>query len=229
MPAPRQEDRHDGVDCECCHRVAAGIAGPFGAATEAHPSVRHPSFSLQGSISLCESCHDTTIGPVRALAREFRASGLAERGRSCVGCHMERTLRPIAQDPRTGRPDGPERDGRSHAIRGPGDPEFCASAFKIAVVRIGDELELSIGNRAGHRVPGLTLRRFPLQLVQLGANGDPLSMHQVTIAADNPLFVRETRRFRFPLARRAVRAETVMIHELSGTEIAELSREVHSW
>ena len=78
-------------------------------------------------------------------------------------------------------------------------------------------------------MPGLTLRRFPLRLVQLDANGEPLSTHHVTISSDNPLFVRETRRFRFPLAAKAVRAETVMTHELSGTEIAELSREVHSW
>ncbi len=216
--------------CIACHRVEERIAGPFETDTDAHPTTRHPSFTAGGSVSLCASCHDTTIGPVHALAADFLASGLAERGKSCIGCHMPRALRAIATDPDSGAENGPPRDGRSHALRGPGDPEFCAEAFKIALAPApGGALELAVGNRAGHRVPGLDLRRFVVIVRQLDAKGGPVAENRVVFSTENPLYVRETRRFRIPRARGAVRAETVLVHELDGEAVAELSREEHTW
>src|SRR5690606_31629973 len=123
MPAVRATHREEGVTCLSCHGDGGRIAGPFGAETDAHATVAHPAFPEGGSVALCGSCHDTRIGPVLPLVRDFVAARLAERGKSCIGCHMPRATRAIAVDPVTGRPAGPERRGRSHALRGPSDPE----------------------------------------------------------------------------------------------------------
>ncbi|MBK8974460.1 MAG: hypothetical protein IPM29_00895 [Planctomycetes bacterium] len=218
QPWARDAERDHGVDCAACHAWRGRIAGPFGAATDAHDSVAHPAFRPDGSIALCGSCHDTTIGPVLALARDFRDAQLAERGKSCIGCHMPAVTRAIATDGADGAPLGPERRGRSHALRGPGDPEFCATAFKLGVEVVqaagAEWLELSVGNRAGHRVPGLTTRSFHFRLQPLTADGRAAGAPLlVTIGADNLLAVAETRRFRLPRPPGATAVELEVEHE----------------
>lgn len=211
-PRVRGEDLHHGITCASCHETRRGIAGPFGAETPAHASEAHPAFTEKGSVHLCSSCHDLRIGPVLPLGRDFRDAELAERGKSCVGCHMPSVRRPIASDPRTGAPTGPERRGRSHALRGPSDPEFAASAFKLVARPDGDRVELAVGNRAGHRVPGLETRSFRFEVVQRNAAGAEVARDAVTFDAENPLRAAETRKFRFPKAGRAVRVEIVGSH-----------------
>src|SRR5690606_41116084 len=109
---------------------------------------------------------------------------------------------------------GPERRGRSHAPRSPSDPEFAASAFRVDVRRAAEAVELAIGNRAGHRVPGLVGRRFPFRLRVVSDGGETLAEHTVTISAENWLAVRETRRFRFPLPPAAAAVELTVEHRL---------------
>lgn len=226
-PAARAESRHEGVTCRSCHATRRdGIGGPFGAPTDAHASEEHPAFGESGSLHLCGSCHDLRIGPVLPLARDFRAAGLADRGKSCIGCHMPRVRRPIARDPDTGAPSGATRAGRSHALRGPSDPEFCAEAFKIVVRRDGDRLELAVGNRAGHRVPGLVTRRFVFEVAQQDGGGRELRRDEVTLSAENPIWAAETRRFRFRLAPSAAAAEVVVHHRFGGDPV-EIARDRH--
>jgi hypothetical protein len=211
-PRARAEDAHEGITCASCHATRRGIAGPFGAPTDAHESENHPAFSEKGSVHLCSSCHDLRIGPVLPLGRDFRDADLESRGKSCVGCHMPSVRRAIAFDPDTGRATGPERRGRSHALRGPADPEFAASAFKIVARPDGDRIELSVGNRAGHRVPGLETRQFRFELVQRDAGGAEVARHAMTFDAENPLRAAETRRFRYPKSDRTVRVEIIGSH-----------------
>ena len=227
-PRPRDGDLDAGVTCVACHQDRSGaIAGPFGAKTDAHATIAHPAFKEAGSTALCSSCHDLRIGPVLPLARDFEAAGLADRGKSCIGCHMPRMLRPIAVDPDTGEPTGPERRGRSHALRGPSDPDFAASAFKIAVRAVDERsIELALGNRAGHRVPGLVGRRFVFDVVQFDASDRRITADAVTISDENLLLVAETRRF--PLARRTgcISVE-VRVRHLCGDLDIEIDRRRH--
>lgn len=197
-PEPRTHHRDDGVDCAACHVSGETVRGPLGTPTEAHRGEKDPTFTAEGATALCASCHATKIGPVLPLARDFQASGLAATGKSCVGCHMTKVARPLANDPVTSRPSGPIRDARSHAILGPDDTEFCASAFALGVKRQGDEIVATVTNNAGHRVPGLTLRKFAVRIRQLDGSGRELRKEPGTeITAENDLRCAETRELRF--------------------------------
>ena len=223
-PNARTERRQEGVTCVSCHKDGDRIAGPFDSQTDAHPSVKHPAFTEQGAVSLCASCHDTRIGPVLPLARDFLASGLAERGKSCIGCHMPEMERHIAISFITGKPVGEKRRGRRHTVVGPSDPEFCKTAFEVGARRDGRHVVLSITNRAGHRVPGLTLRSFPFTLRMLDDAGKALAEHRVVISSENILKVTETREFRFALAEETASAEVVVEHAFQN-QVTELTTE----
>ena len=43
----------------------------------------------KASSAMCSVCHSTNIGPVVGIAKDFETSKQAERGRSCIGCHMQ--------------------------------------------------------------------------------------------------------------------------------------------
>ncbi len=198
-PAPREDTSEDphrfGVSCSSCHLGAQGkILGPFGAPTDAHVSERHPSFVGTGSNALCLACHSTTIGPVIGIGKDFEQAGRSER---CIDCHMQPLERPLATSPASeaGGPSPPARAGRSHFLQGPRDPAFLAQAFVVEEVRHADgELLVRIGNRAGHRVPGLTLRTLELRLE--GGEEGPASRRRIDHEAWLPVggsFVLRTR------------------------------------
>lgn len=192
-PAPRDgagEPRALGISCRSCHQGPDGtILGPFGAPTDAHPSVQSPSFMKEGRDALCAACHRTTVGPVLGVARDFEASGLAARGRSCVSCHMPAEPRPAAV-PQDG-PPGPERVTRSHRVLGPWDREFLAEAFELSaraeVGPDGPRTVLVVENGAGHRVPGLLTRSFAVEARLLDGEGATLAEGALEIDARNHL------------------------------------------
>lgn len=220
-PRTRKKLLHEGINCVACHRLDDKIHGPFGAETDAHPSVKDPTFSRENVAALCSSCHATKIGPVLPVARDFRKSDFFEKKKkSCVDCHMPKVERHLAVSVVTGKPVGEKRMTRRHAVLGPNDPEFCAKAFDLQVRRDGADVVVTIGNEAGHRVPGLKLRRFPVRVVQLGAEDAESSRAEIVIDHENPLKVLESREFRFPAAAgiRAVRVE--IDHHFQGKPVA---------
>lgn len=226
-PQPRQARLADGVDCVACHRRAGAILGPFGAKTTAHETMQDPTFAAPGSNALCAACHSTKIGPVLPVARDFEERGLAEQGKSCTGCHMPKVDRVIAIDPVTSRPSGPLRSGREHQVLGPGDAAFCAKAFEITLRRDGDECILAIANKAGHRVPGLTARKFVVRARQLGDDDREIKKEPAfEITAENELRVMETREVRFLLAARATKVEVAVDHSLFGKTVATILQRV---
>jgi hypothetical protein len=178
--APEEEALDLGVSCQTCHAGPGGaVHGPFGAPTEAHASVQDERFSTAGSNALCAACHRTTVGPVIGVAKDFELANLAERGQSCVGCHMAPLVRPIAAE--QGAPAYPARAGRSHALQTPRDPAFLAQAFGLGVARVGGEVVLTVRNRAGHRVPGLVGRRLVFTAEALDASGAVLATLERTV------------------------------------------------
>ncbi|MBI5849501.1 MAG: hypothetical protein HZB39_00455 [Planctomycetes bacterium] len=227
-PAARQERRDAGVDCAACHVNRSGIAGPFGSAAEGHQPDADPLFTSANAVNLCASCHDTRIGPVLPLVRDWRASSFATKGHGCIRCHMPREERAIAFEPSTGAATGPVREGRSHELLGPGDPDFAASAFWIDVARRGTRLELRIRNEAGHRVPGLVGRVFEVELTQQDERGRDAGRDLIVLSADNPLFVDETRRFRAVAAPGGRGARVVVTHAFAGQRTI-VARHEFSW
>jgi hypothetical protein len=197
-PGTRDHLREEGVTCVSCHKREQAMHGPFGAKTDAHPSEKDPAFTEQGSVALCASCHGTKIGPVLPLAKDFAEAKLAEQGKSCVGCHMAEVERHHAVSMVTGQPTGEKRKGRSHDILGPDDAEFCAKAFKLGARTDGKDLVLVVENEAGHRVPGLLLRKFVLVARCLDGGRKELgAAERFELTGENELKVAEKREFRF--------------------------------
>lgn len=167
-PGARDSDLARGIACESCHDDGTGTQlGPRGTPTDAHPSRVSPYMSAPGSNELCSSCHTTNIGPVLGVAKDFVTAKLAERGLSCVGCHMAPVERAWAKD-------APLRTGRSHALQTPRDPAFLRLAFGLEFVPAGARAKLVVRNQAGHRVPGLVGRKLTFQAELLGADGTTL-------------------------------------------------------
>lgn len=219
---PRVRDQHleEGVTCVTCHKNGDTQHGPYGSDTLAHPCEKDPAFSFEGSVALCASCHSTQIEDVLPVAKDFMEADMASKGKSCIGCHMPEVQRQMSISISTGNPVGEVRTGRSHALRGPRDIEFCASAFEIAASSGDGELVLSVSDMTGHRIPGLALRTFPMDIRQLGGDGSELRADQLEISSENFLKAQETRDFRFPLADGAVAVEVQVHHFLQGEKIA---------
>lgn len=167
-PGTRDTDLAHGIACESCHDDGTGTQlGPRGTATDAHPSKVSPYMSAPGSNELCSSCHATNIGPVIGIAKDFASAKLAERGLSCVGCHMAPVERAWAKD-------APARTGRSHALQTPRDPGFLRLAFALALDTSGGKTKVKLTNKAGHRVPGLVGRKIVFKAELLDAAGTKL-------------------------------------------------------
>ena len=183
-PRPRLEEDerfHLGISCRSCHEGPEGtILGPWGAETDSHASVQSESFSTAtGSNKLCIACHQTTVGPVIGIAKDFVLADLEARGMSCVGCHMAPVERPMATDD----DDNPTqvRTGRSHLLQTPRDPGFLAKSFGLTARDDGGETVLTIANRAGHRVPGLVERTITFEVVGIDGSGNEVARTTQTV------------------------------------------------
>lgn len=174
-PAARETSLHLGVSCDACHLASDGtILGPRGAETDAHPTRRSEFLSGEGVNELCAACHSTSIGPVIGIAKDFKSSAQAERGRSCVGCHMA----PLETDGDDAQA-GPVI--RSHSLQTPRDPAFLRRAFALSLHVEGRASRITIANTAGHRVPGLIGRKIRFEAQALDSQGQVLATGSVTI------------------------------------------------
>ena len=199
MPKARVEAREHGVDCRSCHVRGDTVHGPDGAATSAHATEKDPTFTAAGSVALCTSCHDMRIADVLPLGREFERARDGDDDATCVSCHMEPVRRATAEDPKTGALVGEPRAGRSHALLGPSDPEFCASAFLFELVRTESAPELVLRCGAGHGVPGLArMRTFEVRIELRSKTGQALHEERTAFSGRNRLLVDEERRWRLP-------------------------------
>ena len=199
-PRPRddveEDPRHHGVSCTSCHLGPDGVmlgpfeSGPGNEISGAHDSRQHESFvEGPGQDALCIACHRTNVGPVIGIAKDFELTRQADKGRSCVGCHMpevERSHAVVTKD------DGsvytaPVRPGRRHTLNTPRDPGFLAKAFELEPLPGG--VGLSVGNNAGHRIPGLKTRTMTFRVEALDADGAVLGSAEAVISAKDFLAV----------------------------------------
>ena len=180
-PSPRSEGQHFGVSCEACHLDGDGAQlGPRGQPTDAHATRRSLTMVGSGTNQLCAACHRTNIGPVIGVAKDFERSGQAERGRTCVGCHMA-----VVQ-----RPDGTTT--RSHALQTPRDPAFLRRSFAPLLTVEGSKSVVTITNQAGHRVPGLVGRDIIFVAQVVDAAGQPLGQGTLKLNSRSYLPVDES-------------------------------------
>jgi hypothetical protein len=177
-PEALDETPHNGISCLSCHLGPEGaMLGPYAdtEATEAHTSKQGEAFG-EGALadSLCINCHRSTVGPVIGIAKDFETTRQADKGLSCVGCHMPAIDRPAAT---VTNEDGTKRAtavrrGRLHSLQTPRDPYFLATAFGVEARRTSTGAELLITNQAGHRIPGLTTRSMTFTVTAIGAEGE---------------------------------------------------------
>jgi nitrate/TMAO reductase-like tetraheme cytochrome c subunit len=181
----RSELQDLGIDCTSCHSASDGaVLGPAGRPSSAHTARASDYMTEKNSSALCSVCHATNIGPVVGIAKDYETSKQAERGRSCIGCHMQVVERKPAQ----GAPEGAAAyKGRSHAIQTPRDPAFLARAFELKLAVDGKRSVVTIRNLAGHRVPGLIGREVQFQAEVLDAQGKKLASGEVVFDAQRYL------------------------------------------
>lgn len=218
MPRARTDGREHGVDCKSCHVRGDTVHGPDGGKTDAHATEKDPTFVGRGSVALCTTCHDMRIADVLPLGREFRAAneGDDEGDATCVSCHMESVQRSVAEDPKTGAPAGEPRAVRSHALLGPADAEFCASAFAFTIEPVDARPVLVLRCGAGHGVPGLArLRWFDVRLQWLGKGGVVVREDTTTVSWQNRLLVDEERRWEAPAGTKAVALRVRVDHNFA--------------
>jgi len=176
-----------GVHCATCHVKGDAVHGPYGNKTDAHKSVKDELFA-EVSTSVCLKCHSTSITPVIPLGRDYEKTGLlTKEKKTCVTCHMKLVKRAPSVDPETGKPVGEKRKMRSHHILGPNDKRFIAQAFDFAAVPKGDKVSLEFSHKAGHRVPGLKIRKFQVFFEALDDSGKVLWSKTEEIDHRHPL------------------------------------------
>ena len=213
-PDPREEQRVHGIDCAACHEGEAGeMLGPFGAENSAHASAKNESFTTEGANRLCIACHATNIGPVLGIAKGFNETEIAKAGGSCIGCHMAPVERAHASDPETGELS-PLRMGRSHLLQTPRDPTFLRQAFLLSAHARGEKTILTISNRTGHRVPGLTERSLEFRVDLLDEHGK--SQAKVRHIIDKRRYLPVDERIEIELEGVGVSVHVIANHEAPG-------------
>ena len=215
-PKLRSGHVDDGVTCIVCHKHEGKIYGPFGAQTDAHTSVKSDWLTRENSAAMCNSCHKVPPSPALPIGKDYEKTYADQSRKTCIECHMPEVERPIAFDPDSKKPTGPVRKGRRHGMRGPGDAEFCATAFEMSASKKDGQVVLSVENKAGHRVPGLFIRIFDFHVTQLDAGGKELATGTAAITGKRGerLEVLSTREFPFELKPGAAKVRVVVKQRL---------------
>ena len=210
-PAARKTHLDEGVGCASCHVHAGQVWGPHGLQCK-HPTKK--SKLHREGIQLCQSCHRVTPKPVISIGKDFEKAGLAAKGKSCTGCHMPEYEDHVAWDPNTGEPVGKKRKLLSHRFQGRTNPEQIAKAFEFHRHEKGGKLTLRLENKAGHRLPGLTLRSYTVKFEVVDGTGKVVASQDAVISADKRQFLMlgESRTAEFPAPAKPFKARVTVRH-----------------
>lgn len=173
QPTEREDRLDEGVGCASCHVMNDKVHGPYGKECDAHTNVKSPLFAAS-NVDLCQSCHRVAPKPVISLGKDFERSDLLKQGKNCRGCHMPEFEGHSAFDEKTGKPIGEKRKLKSHAFIGASHEEMTKKAFGLEVEKTEAGYTLHVTNECGHRLPGLTLRRYELRYALTDAKGKEL-------------------------------------------------------
>lgn len=211
QPKPRTDRLEEGVGCASCHVSGNKVHGPTGKECDAHTNVKSELFGA-ANVSLCQSCHRVAPKPVISLGKDFERAKLLEKGKNCRECHMPEFEGHSSFDPETGEAIGEKRKMRSHSFLGASHREMTAKAFKLAVKKTDEGFAMSISNECGHRLPGLTLRKYELRFALVDAKGEEVTGKDHTITTKKPLKLGKTIDITLPASANATAARVRFVH-----------------
>lgn len=174
------ELQSEGVTCVACHLKDGAMVGPH-EVNAPHAVHVDPEF---GEAKTCERCHqmpkipftrsDRPLTDTHAEWSEWKT--VTGRTETCTDCHM-----PVIQ--RSAALGAPVREGRQHTFPGAWDDDFVRSALEISNPKFtADGVEITLTNRAGHRLPsGEPGRALLVEARFIGADGRELAMVQTRI------------------------------------------------
>lgn len=176
MPELRNKQRDFGVSCLVCHLDKDGAmhGPPTSAETNFHVNVTDPIYS--SPTKLCATCHGQTDVPEHDQVSSFLESRYAKEKKSCATCHM-----PIVNRLQS-TASYESIKGRKHTWRGSRSVAQLRSAASLKIEFEGKQATVILKNRAGHLLPGGTLRTIILDVVQLAPDGTQHHTKQILIS-----------------------------------------------
>jgi len=152
-PAEARANRREaGITCLSCHKRGDHVVGSHRdpdatpAVAPACGPVYDPAFpsgdNQAGTNVFCSVCHG-----LHGTIDEFMGSEYARDGKTCLHCHMDEVVAPVAKG-------GTPRLRRVHRMPGGHSQEMLRRAMTIEPRLEGEELVVRVINQgAGHRVP----------------------------------------------------------------------------
>jgi len=196
MPKLRNTQRDSGVSCLVCHLDTDGaMHGPQASAeTNFHANVTNPIY--ESPTKLCATCHGQPKVPEHDQVSSFLESRFATEKKSCATCHM-----PIVNRLQS-TASYESIKGRKHTWRGSRSVAQLKSAASLKVEFAGKKASVVLENRAGHLLPGGTLRIIVLEVTPFGPDGTQLEKKQELISekTENRLLPDEKRTYTFDVA-----------------------------
>lgn len=199
MPKLRAEDRQYGVSCIVCHVDAHGaMHGPH----KSENPMYHANVTSEAHAKpteLCATCHGQPSVPEHNQVDSFKNSPAAEKGLNCASCHMPAVKRQLSVHTYE------TVTVRRHTWAGSRSVSKLKSAVNLKIVRAVGTATLRVTNKAGHLLPGDTLRAIILDVKIFDGSGAMSRDEQVFISASssepetNRLLPGETRDFVYPL------------------------------
>ncbi len=197
MPKLRNAQRDSGVSCLICHLDKDGAmhGPPASAETNFHANVTDPIYT--SPTKLCATCHGQPSVPEHDQVSSFLESKYAEEKKSCATCHM-----PIVNRIQS-TASYESIKGRKHTWRGSRSVAQLKSAATLEVEFEGDKATVILQNKAGHLMPGGTLRNVILDVMHLTPDGTQQQKKQVIISekTENRLKPDEKRTYVFDINR----------------------------
>ncbi len=165
-----------GLTCAGCHLTPEGIIRGARNIDAPHITIADPAFQTS---AVCAQCHNYNGAAKRAVGREMRTflewredfSGPGLGKQQCQDCHMQRTLRKVAEDY-----DGAPRPVARHTFTGANSRQRHLDSLSLTIIQPVDgkrELVFQVSNiGAGHSVPtGPSGRAVFLQVDALDKEG----------------------------------------------------------
>ena len=177
MPKLRNVQRDSGVSCLICHLDKDGAmhGPPASAETNFHVNVTDPIFT--SPTKLCATCHGQKSVPEHDQVSSFLESRYATEKKNCATCHMPvvKRIQSIASYESI--------KGRKHTWRGSRSVAQLKSAVTLKIEVEGKQGTVILQNRAGHLLPGGTLRTIILDVMHFSPDGTQHQKKQVLISA----------------------------------------------
>ena len=193
MPKLRNTQRDSGVSCLVCHLDKDGaMHGPQASAeTNFHANVTDPIY--ESPTKLCATCHGQPKVPEHDQVSSFLESRFATEKKSCATCHM-----PIVNRLQS-TASYESIKGRKHTWRGSRSVAQLKNAASLKVEFAGKKASVVLENRAGHLLPGGTLRVIVLEVIRLAPDGTQLKKKQELISekTENRLLPDEKRTYTY--------------------------------